>query len=184
MRPTAGIGIAALRRRAVLVVALAFVAVGVLGFVPGATTDLDELEFAGHESGAELFGIFQVSVLHNLTHLALGAAGLVVYLVGRWTTAFFLVEGSLYLALWVYGRVVDPHSEANVVPLDAADNWLHLGLGGALLWFGLVTWEQEAGAGNGPGTAAEAGQAPPPVLADEPDEGARPGIGDHRGRAR
>ncbi|KPC72067.1 membrane protein, partial [Thermoactinomyces vulgaris] len=48
-----------------MVVALVFVLVGVLGFIPGVTTDYDSLTFAGHHSDAELLGIFAVSVLHN-----------------------------------------------------------------------------------------------------------------------
>ena len=39
---------------------------------------MDALRFAGHGSGAYLFGVFQVSVLHNLVHLAFGVAGLVL----------------------------------------------------------------------------------------------------------
>ena len=42
-----------------------FLAVGVLGFVPGITSNFDQLSFAGHHSGAELLGIFQVSILHK-----------------------------------------------------------------------------------------------------------------------
>lgn len=51
---------------AALVVGAVFLLVGILGFVPGITTDYDLLGGAGHHSGAKLLGIFQVSVLHNL----------------------------------------------------------------------------------------------------------------------
>ena len=53
-----------------------FLAVGVLGFVPGITTHYDQLTFAGHHSDAALLAIFNVSVLHNLAHLAFGVAGI------------------------------------------------------------------------------------------------------------
>jgi hypothetical protein len=53
-----------------------FLAVGVLGFVPAITTHYDQLTFAGHHSDAALLGIFNVSVLHNLVHLAFGVAGI------------------------------------------------------------------------------------------------------------
>ena len=62
----------ALARRIATVVAATFVVVGILGFVPGITQDVDLMEFSGHESGAELFGIFEVSVLHNIVHLLFG----------------------------------------------------------------------------------------------------------------
>jgi hypothetical protein len=105
-----------------------FLLVGILGFVPGVTTG--ELAFAGHGSEAMLFGVFAVSVLHNLVHLALGAVGLALARTARGARVF-LVGGALtYLALWLYG-VLGP---ADVVPINGADNWLHLflaaGMGG------------------------------------------------------
>ena len=53
-----------------------FVAVGVLGFVPGITTDYGEMTFAGDGSASQLVGVFQVSILHNIVHLLFGVAGL------------------------------------------------------------------------------------------------------------
>ncbi len=38
------------------------------------------------------------------------------------------VGGIIYLVLWVYGMLIDHTSEANFVPVNNADNWLHLGL--------------------------------------------------------
>ena len=35
----------------------------------------------------------------------------------------------MYLVLWIYGLVVDEQSQANFVPLNDADDWLHLFLG-------------------------------------------------------
>jgi hypothetical protein len=59
-------------------VGVVFLLVGILGFIPGITTDYDQLAFAGHDSGALLLGLFMVSVLHNLVHVAFGVAGLVL----------------------------------------------------------------------------------------------------------
>jgi hypothetical protein len=42
---------------AALVVGVAFLLPGVLGFVPGITTHYEMLDFAGHESWAKLLGI-------------------------------------------------------------------------------------------------------------------------------
>lgn len=49
---------------------------GVLGFIPGITTNYSQLTFAGHDSAALLLGIFQVSILHNIVHLLFGVAGI------------------------------------------------------------------------------------------------------------
>jgi hypothetical protein len=110
-----------------------FLLVGVLGFVPGITTGLDGMTFAGHHSTAALFGVFTVSVLHNLVHLAFGVAGLALAATPHTARVFLVGGGVAYLALWLYGLLVDHDSTANVVPVDTADNWLHLFLAAVLL---------------------------------------------------
>lgn len=123
-----------------LLVGLAFLAVGALGFIPGITTNYDQMEFAGHESGAELFGIFQVSILHNIVHLAFGVIGLALAPAARAAMLYLTIGGLVYLALWIYGLVVDQNSDANFIPLNHADNWLHLGLGVGMIALGLIGW--------------------------------------------
>jgi hypothetical protein len=113
-------------RLVALVVAAVFLAVGVVGFVPGVTTDYDRMTFAGHGSGAMLLGLFAVSVLHNLVHVAFGVVGLVLARSSRGARVFLLGGAAVYALLWVYGLVVDHGSPANVVPVNDADNWLHL----------------------------------------------------------
>ena len=66
------------RPKAALAVDAVFLAVGLLGSVPGSTTNDDQLTFAGHHFVAALLGIFNVSVLHNLVHLLFGVAGIVL----------------------------------------------------------------------------------------------------------
>ena len=124
-------------RVAALAVAAVFLLVGVLGFVPGIVTDHDDLRFAGHESGAQLLGIFQVSVLHNIVHLLFGVAGLALARSIPGGRAFLLGGGAVYAVLWVYGLVIEHDSAANFVPLDDADNWLHLGLAVGMVALGL-----------------------------------------------
>ncbi|HKX66646.1 MAG TPA: DUF4383 domain-containing protein, partial [Intrasporangium sp.] len=57
------------------VISVVFLVVGVLGFIPGITTNYDTMTFAGHESEAMLLGVFQVSILHNVVHLLFGVVG-------------------------------------------------------------------------------------------------------------
>ena len=46
-----------------LLVGMAFLVIGIVGFIPGITSNYDELKFAGHNSDAQLLGIFDTSVL-------------------------------------------------------------------------------------------------------------------------
>ena len=121
-----------------VVVAVVFLLVGVLGFVPGVTTDFDAMEFTGPDSEAMLFGIFQVSVLHNIVHLLFGVVGLAAARTATGATYYLVIGGAVYLLLWIYGLVVDHEDEANFVPLNDADNWLHLILGVGMILLGLV----------------------------------------------
>ena len=116
-----------------------FLVVGIAGFIPGITTDYDTLQFAGHESQAKLFGVFAVSILHNLVHLAFGVLGLVMARTMRNAFLYLVAGGVVYLVLWLYGLIIDHDSSANFVPVNTADNWLHLllGLGMVALGFAL-----------------------------------------------
>ncbi|WP_158853442.1 DUF4383 domain-containing protein [Saccharothrix deserti] len=120
------------------VVGVVFLLVGVAGFIPGLVVGYDALEFAGPDSGALLLGLFQVSILHNAVHLAFGVAGLALAQGPRGARLYLIGGGIVYLALWFYGLAVEPGGAANVVPLNTADNWLHLGLGVGMIVLGLV----------------------------------------------
>jgi hypothetical protein len=104
---------------AATLVGAVFLLVGVLGFIPGITTNYDGLEAAGHRSHAELLGI-------ALARTAPSARG---FLVGG---------GVIYLVLWLYGLLIDKTSQANFVPLNTADDWLHFGLGLGMVALGVV----------------------------------------------
>jgi Domain of unknown function (DUF4383) len=106
------------RRRAsaqslALLLGAALLLLGVLGFVPGIT------------SHAKVFGLFRVSVLHNLVHLVLGAAGIVVAAVTSGAQRYLAAAGLVLLALWTLGVV----GWADWLPVNSDDNWLHLALG-------------------------------------------------------
>ncbi|HYH76148.1 MAG TPA: DUF4383 domain-containing protein [Arthrobacter sp.] len=106
-----------------------FLLVGVLGFIPGVTTNYSSLGLAGHTSGALLLGIFQVSVLHNIVHLLFGVAGILMARTDVQARNFLLYGGVVYLVLWLYGLLIGHDTPANFVPVNNADNWLHLILG-------------------------------------------------------
>ena len=125
-------------RLAALLTGIVFLLVGIAGFIPGLTTHYGDLSFAGHDSGAELLGIFGVSVLHNLVHALFGVAGIALSRADASARTFLVGGGVIYLVLWIYGLVIDEHSSANFVPVNDADNWLHLVLGVAMIGVGVA----------------------------------------------
>jgi hypothetical protein len=115
-----------------------FLLVGILGFIPGITTNYDQLMVGGHHSTALLLGLFQVSVLHNLVHLAFGVAGLLMARTVTGGRNFLVFGGAIYAVLWVYGLIVQFDSPLNFVPLNTVDNVLHFALAVVMLGLGLT----------------------------------------------
>ena len=117
-------------------VGIVFLLVGILGFIPGVTTNLyDGLEFAGNDGTAELLGIFQVSVLHNIVHLLFGLAGLALAATPSGARTYLIGGGAIYLALFVLGII----GGGDWIPANNADDWLHLLLGAGMIGLGVLT---------------------------------------------
>jgi hypothetical protein len=123
---------------AATVVGATFLLVGILGFIPGITSNYDQMTIAGHDSGAMLLGIFMVSILHNVVHLLFGVAGLGMGRTYDGARTYLIGGGVIYLLLWLYGVIIDHHSGANFVPVNSADDWLHLLLGLGMIVLGVA----------------------------------------------
>jgi hypothetical protein len=121
-----------------MLVGIVFLLVGILGFIPGITTNFDDITFAGNDSGAELLGIFQVSILHNLVHGLFGIVGVFLARTFEGARTFLIGGGVIYLLLALYGIVVGSDSGANFVPLNGADHVLHVLLGVGMIGLGIV----------------------------------------------
>jgi hypothetical protein len=106
-----------------LLVAVTFLLLGVLAFVPGITTD------------AKLLGVFEVSILHNIVHLLSGIAGLVLARTWSGARTYLVGGGVVYLGLWILGLV----NGANWLPANNPDDWLHFGLGVGMIGLAFAT---------------------------------------------
>jgi uncharacterized membrane protein YhaH (DUF805 family) len=122
-----------------------FLVVGILGFIPGITTNYDDLEFAGKDSGAELLGIFQVSILHNIAHL-LFAVGILAARTHELARTYLLGGAIVYIVLFIYGLFVGGGDDANFIPMNGADDVLHLLLAIAFIGAYFVTGRERPAA--------------------------------------
>ncbi|MDO8561444.1 MAG: DUF4383 domain-containing protein [bacterium] len=101
-----------------------FVAIGVLGFVPGITSD------------GSLLGIFQVDTMHNIIHLITGvlafwaASG-----AGKNARLFFQVFGVVYAIVTVVG-FMQGDTVLGIIAVNMADNVLHLVIAVGALYVG------------------------------------------------
>ncbi|MEI5583482.1 MULTISPECIES: DUF4383 domain-containing protein [unclassified Agromyces] len=125
-------------QKAALIVGIVFLVVGVAGFIPGVTTDVAVMQFAGHESGALLLGVFQVSILHNIVHLLFGVAGVALARTSGGARNYLIWGGAVYALLWLYGLFIADDSVANFVPMNTADDWLHFVLAVGMILLGVL----------------------------------------------
>ena len=125
-------------QKAAVAVGAVFLLVGVLGFIPGITSNYDQLGFASAGSDALLLGLFQVSILHNIVHLLFGVLGLVMARSASGARSYLIFGGIIYLVLFLYGLLVGANSAANFVPVNSADDILHLLLGIGMIALGLL----------------------------------------------
>lgn len=119
---------------AALVVALIFLLLGILGFIPGVTQHLGDITFGGPYSGAMLFGVFQTSVLRNLVWILIGLAGLGAPRTRGGATKYIAGAAMFSFVLWLYGVLFGNSDFAgNIFPSNLADFALDFCLGLAFL---------------------------------------------------
>jgi hypothetical protein len=110
-------------------VGIVLIIVGILGFIPGITTNYSELRFFGPDSQALFLNLFQVSMLLNIVQVAIGAAGLSMSRTALGARNFLMGSGLLYIILSIYGLIVGVDSAANFLSLNTADNWAFMIMG-------------------------------------------------------
>ncbi|MBA3365491.1 MAG: DUF4383 domain-containing protein [Actinobacteria bacterium] len=124
-------------QRAAQLFGIIFLIVGIAGFIPGITTDYDELTAFDHE-GAQVLGFIGVNILENIVHLLYGVAGLALARTWDGSRNYFIGGGLIYLVLWLYGLVIDKDSSANFLGMNSASDWLHFVLGVAMVGIGVL----------------------------------------------
>ncbi len=103
--------------------------VGVLGFVPGLTTN------------DMLLGIFMVGGLHNIIHLVTGLAALAAAMGYFSPKMYFQIFGVVYGIVTVVG-FVQGDTVLGLIMVNMADNLLHLVIAAVALYAGFMMKEE------------------------------------------
>ncbi|PTR32104.1 uncharacterized protein DUF4383 [Rhodococcus sp. OK519] len=130
---------------AATVVAATLLLIGLLGFVPGVTTGVGDITWAGPGTDARMLGWIDVSVLHNVAHIAAGAVGLAMSRTLAAAEMFLIGSGLLAVLLAVYGLVIDAETGSNFMPIDYESSWLHLLAGVTLVFLGVALPRRDDG---------------------------------------
>ena len=112
-----------------LVIGLAFLVMGILGFVPGVTM-----------GGEYLFGIFAVDAVHNLVYMLVGALGVAAYYWDR-SMLYCQVLGVFMLLIAIMGFIpalVFDEKLLGIFAVNLAVNILHLVVGLAAAYLGFA----------------------------------------------
>ena len=114
-----------------LILGLAFLLIGVLGFVPalGGSPNMEH----GH-----LLGLFPVNAVHNLAHIVFGIWGVAAW--RRWESARFYARGVavLYGVLAIAGLIPRLDTVFGLMPIHGNDVWLHAVIAIASAIFGFA----------------------------------------------
>jgi hypothetical protein len=120
------------------VTGIVFLAIGVLGFVPGLKSPppVSAPHLALEGGYGLLLGLFPVNWVHNLVHLGIGIAGLASsksMIDGR---RFARALAVFYGALAVMGVIPGLNSTFGLIPLFGHDIWLHAVTAAIAAYFG------------------------------------------------
>jgi Domain of unknown function (DUF4383) len=120
--------------------------VGLLGFIADSSFDT-----GSGVSGDELL-IFEVNAIHNLVHIASGL--LLLAVAPKRSTAKYgvLAFGVVYGLVTLVG-IIDGESVLGLIPVNSADNVLHIALTATALLAGAVSSPDDARATAGPAGA-------------------------------
>ena len=117
---------------------IVFLAVGILGFVPGVTT-------TGPDGMPMLLGIFMVNTVHSIVHIASGAVFLFASMAGAGPARlWFKIFGVVYALVAIMGFVVGNGMIFGLISNNTNDTWLHVVLAAVMLYFGFVAKDRAA----------------------------------------
>src|ERR1700682_4945426 len=115
-------------KTAAILFGVVFLLVGILGFVPAAT------------SNEMLLGTFHVNFAHNLVHLASGVVFLLCGMAGAGPSrTFFRIFGVVYALVAALGFYYGDQPILGLISNNTPDIWLHVVLAMVMLFLGFGT---------------------------------------------
>jgi Domain of unknown function (DUF4383) len=120
-----------------LLFGIVLLAVGILGFIA------DSSFGTGSDVEGSDFIIFEVNGWHNIVHILSGLLGLALARRRDTARAYALGFGAVYLVVTIWGFITGDQV-LWLIPVDAADNVLHLLIAAAGLAAGLASRDETA----------------------------------------
>jgi hypothetical protein len=116
-----------------------FLAVGVLGFIPGIVQPPSGSPALAVEWGhGRLLGLFPVNVTHNLVHILIGIWGIVAARSLAAALTYARGVAIIYGVLTVLGLIPATYTLFGLAPIHGHDVWLHALSAIAAAYFGFI----------------------------------------------
>ena len=116
---------------------LVFGAVLLLAGILGFFADSSFGDLGGNVQGDDLI-VFEVNGWHNIVHIASGLLGLALMNSASGARAYALGFGAVYLLVTIWG-IVDGNDVFNLLPVNTADNILHIAIAATGILAGLLS---------------------------------------------
>jgi hypothetical protein len=138
-----------------MVMGVAFLLIGVLGFVPPLlthpVTDPSRGGMIVHAFHGYLFGLFPVNLVHNLVHLLFGVMGVAMSRSFDSARLYARIVAVVYAVLAFLGLLGGLNTLFGICPIHGNDVWLHGLIAVIAAYFGFAAAHR-----------ADVGAAPPP----------------------
>jgi len=110
-----------------LVLGIAFLLIGVMGFIPAFVTEPTGTHHVTvHANHGLLLGLFPVNVLHNLVHIVFGIWGIAAYAAGfSGARLYARCVAIIYGLLAIMGLIPALQTTFGLIPIHGHDVWLH-----------------------------------------------------------
>ena len=107
--------------------------VGIIGFAVNSSFDT-----GSNVSTGDKLIVFELNGWHNLVHIASGLLGLAMFRSNATARLYALGFGAVYLLVTIIG-FADGNDVIGLIPVNTADNFLHLAIAGLGLAAGLAS---------------------------------------------
>jgi hypothetical protein len=127
-------------RNFAMIMGLVYVAVGLLGFFPGAVSapSPGAPDVAVDLGYGYLLGLFPINIVHNFVHLAVGGWALIASRTLAGSLSFARGLAIFYGLLTIMGLIPGLNTTFGLIPIFGHDIWLHALSAGVAAYFGFT----------------------------------------------